>query len=57
MLSQFAQYFGDLATVRRWLFAAAFLPKEMPGYWEAVTAFPNREKKILAILLLKSPRH
>lgn len=39
MFQEVARIVPDIAVLRRLIFASAYIPKEMPHYWEEVTAF------------------
>lgn len=43
MFQEVASVLPDISVLRRLLFASAYIPKEMPHYWEEVTAFAFSE--------------
>ena len=45
MLNTLSQMLKDVSVVRRLGFAASFLPRSMPGYWETVCSFSVMHKQ------------
>ena len=46
MLSTLSQNVRDVSVVRRLSFAATFLPKSMPNYWESVASFSVAHRQL-----------
>ena len=46
----------DVTVFRRMQFAAAYLPEEMPHYWEIVTSFANKNQTDKVVVTSETTR-